>query len=166
MENPRSAVHLTVNASVSYNSINGTQQFRICLTRAHRGVSDLLHVIHLPSTPSILLGSPQATFPACCLKVLFHSALRDLQNSLLPSQVMPASPAPSPGMLCPSSVRKRLPNRGLAVVCASAAPPQDPGPRQGTAGSSETTAGTSCTWGQVWHKDLLRKLWDSLWCPP
>lgn len=127
------------------------------------GSSDL-HVIHLPSTPLVPLGSPQATSPACCLKIFIHSALRDLQNAPLLSQVMPASSDPSLGMLCPSLVRKKLPNRELAMVCASPAPPQHPGPHQGTAVSSETTAGTSCTWGQVWHKDLLRKFRDSLWC--
>lgn len=158
MENPRSAVHITVNASFSYNSKNGAQKFRICLTRAHRGISDLPHGIHLPSTPSVL-GSPQATLPACCLKIFFHSAFKDLQKAPLPSQVMPAAPAPSLGVLCPSSVRKKLPNRGLAMVCASPAPPRHAGPQQDTAVSRETTAGTSWTWGQVWHKDLLRKLW-------
>lgn len=36
------------------------------------------------------------------------------------------------GMLCPSSARQKLPNRGLAMVCASPAAPRHPGPLQGT----------------------------------
>lgn len=105
MENPRSAVHITVNTLVSYDSINGIQQFSKCMTGAYRGVSSLLHDIHLPSPPSVLLGSPQAILPARYLKIFCCPSLRDIQNPTLSSQDMPASPPPSMGMLCIHSNR-------------------------------------------------------------
>lgn len=116
MENPRSAIHITVSASVSYDSVSGIGQFSICTTKAHRGVRALFHDIHLPSPPSVLLGSPQAILPARYLKIFCHSALGDLQNPTLSSQDTPASPPPSMGMLCTPSVGMRLPNGGLTTV--------------------------------------------------
>lgn len=90
------------------------------MTGAHRGVSGLLHDIHLPSPSSVLLGFPQAVLPARYLKIFCHSALRDLQNPTLSPQDMPASPPPSMGMLCTPSARIRLPNGGLTMPCLAA----------------------------------------------
>lgn len=107
MQNPRSTVHVTVNALILHN--NGIQQFSICMTGAHRGVSGLQD-IHLPSPPLVLLGSPQAILPARYLKIFCHSTLRDHQNPTWLSQDMPASSPPSIGVLCTPSVGMRLPN--------------------------------------------------------
>lgn len=157
MENPRSAVQAKVNTPVSCNSKNGTQQFRICLTRAHRGVKRFSW--HSP--PINTLGSSwlSPSHPSC------HVASKYIFTQLSESfKMLLCLPKLCQHLLlllwvcfAPPQSRRSCQTEG----CASPAPPWH---SQGTAVSSETTAGTSCTWGQVWHKDLLRKLWDSLWC--
>ena len=107
-------------ASVSYDTINGIQQFSICITGAHGGVSGLPHDIQLLPLPLVLLGSPQVIFPAHYLKIFCQLALRDLQNPALSSQDMPESPPTSMCMLYTASIRMRLTNGGLTMVCPAA----------------------------------------------